>query len=196
MSSYQEYEQRNSYGIGYTQQSPNNHTYEQLNTQQQQAYQEQLYPDHEGPHYQQQHVPPVDSPHYDTAPGAGLSSLPGISGSFAAGLSYLGLWLTGLLFLLFERKNRLIRFHAMQSLLLFGGVNVLWFFLIRIMIDHTPFIWGFAIFAFVIINVIAAVSWFVGMIAAFSGKYTKLPLVGDIAERYVNSTMPANPRQF
>lgn len=109
-----------------------------------------------------------------------------VPGSRAAGMCYIGFWVTGLLFLLFEHKNPLVRFHAMQSFLLFGGVNVLYIALISIMLQEIPFVSGFAIFFFVIMNLVACVAWFVGMINAFAGKYTKLPFVGDFAERYMN----------
>ena len=100
-----------------------------------------------------------------------------VPGSLAAGTCYVGFWLTGLLFLLFEHKNRLVRFHAMQSLLFFGGVNVLYIVLISIMEQQIPFVFDFAIFFFVIMNLVACVAWFVGMINAFAGKYTKLPFL-------------------
>jgi uncharacterized membrane protein len=109
-----------------------------------------------------------------------------IGSRFAAFLSYASFWLTGLLFLLFENRNRFVRFHAIQSLLFFGGVNVLYILLISIMVNGIPFLVGPAIFAFVIINIIAFVAWIVGMVGAIRGRYVKLPFVGDIAERYVN----------
>jgi len=108
-------------------------------------------------------------------------------GRGSAGLCYLGFWLTGLLFLIFGHQKRLVRFHAMQSLLFFGGYTILMIFLINI-IDADPFlIKDFAIFALVLLNIIMCVGWFVGLISGFQGKYTKLPIVGDIAERYVNN---------
>jgi uncharacterized membrane protein len=109
-----------------------------------------------------------------------------IGSRFAAFLSYSSLWLTGLLFLLFEHRNRLVRFHALQSLLFFGGVNVLYILLISIMVNGIPFLVGPAIFAFVLLNVVAFVAWIVGMVGAIRGKYVKLPFVGDLAERYVS----------
>jgi len=109
-----------------------------------------------------------------------------INSRFAAFLSYSSLWLTGLLFLLFEKRNRFVRFHAMQSLLFFGGVNVLYIFLISIMVHEVPFFFGLAIFAFVLVNIVAFVAWIVGMVGALRGRYVKLPFVGDLAERYVN----------
>ena len=109
-----------------------------------------------------------------------------INSRFAAFLSYSSLWLTGLLFLLFEKRNRFVRFHAMQSLLFFGGVNVLYIFLISIMVHEVPFFFGLAIFAFVLVNIVAFVAWIVGIVGAIRGRYVKLPFVGDLAERYVN----------
>ncbi len=41
-------------------------------------------------------------------------------------LCYVGFWVTGIIFLLIERKNRLVRFHAMQSLVTFGIINIIW----------------------------------------------------------------------
>jgi uncharacterized membrane protein len=109
-----------------------------------------------------------------------------IDGRTIAILSYVGLWLSALLVILFVPKNRFIRFHAMQSLLFYGGVNVLYIVLISIMAHHVPFLFGFAIFFFVIMNIVASVAWFVGLIGAISGKYTKLPFVGNFAERFAN----------
>lgn len=105
-------------------------------------------------------------------------------------LCYSCFWLTGLLFLIFGHKDRLVRFHAMQSLLFFGGVNILYFPLISIMAHQVPFVFGFAIFAFVVMNVVAVVGWIVGLSGAARGRYVKLPFVGEIAERFVNTTFP------
>ena len=109
-----------------------------------------------------------------------------LGGSGSAGLCYIGFWLTGLLFLIFGHQKRLVRFHAMQSLLFFGAYTILMIFLINVISADLFLIQGFAIFALVMVNIIMCVGWFVGIISAFQGKYTKLPIVGDIAERYVN----------
>lgn len=150
---------------------------------------------------------PVDGPQATELPYQGMTPPPPIQAGIApiyqpthsilgmpetdshvlAGISYLGLWVTGLLFLIFGVKNRLIRFHAMQSLLFFGTVNVLYIVLITIMAKQIPFIWGFAILAFVLMNIVALIGWIYGMIGAFSGRYTKLPFVGDIVERAIFS---------
>lgn len=113
----------------------------------------------------------------------------GVDGKLAAALCYVGFWLTGLLFILFVRDNKFIRFHAMQSLLFFGAVNVLFIALISVFSRHVfffHFINGFAILAFVLMNSIATVAWVVGLVGALSGKYTRLPFVSDYAERFAN----------
>jgi uncharacterized membrane protein len=40
---------------------------------------------------------------------------------------------------------------------------------------------------FVLLNVVAAISWFVGISGAMIGKYVKLPFVGDLAEKLAGS---------
>ena len=39
---------------------------------------------------------------------------------------YSGFWVTGIIFLIIERKNKIVRFHAMQSLVALGILNIIW----------------------------------------------------------------------
>ena len=48
----------------------------------------------------------------------------GLQENIAALLSYLGWWITGIVFLLLEPDNKFVRFHAIQSILLFGFIMV------------------------------------------------------------------------
>jgi uncharacterized membrane protein len=41
-------------------------------------------------------------------------------------LCYVGFWVTGIIFLIIEKKNKLVRFHAMQSLVVFGILEIIW----------------------------------------------------------------------
>ena len=41
-------------------------------------------------------------------------------------ICYVGFWVTGILFLIIEKKNKTVRFHAMQSLVAFGILNIIW----------------------------------------------------------------------
>lgn len=116
------------------------------------------------------------------------------SGSrFAAVLSYLGGWFSGLLLLFFGFENKYVRFHALQSLLFFGFLNIADFFMfvfggfgLRIW-SHVPFAHGFfalgIILAFLLINVVAFVGWLLCIAMAASGKYYKIPIFGHFAAR-------------
>ena len=46
----------------------------------------------------------------------------GLDANLAAALSYLLGFVTGVIFLLLEKENRFVRFHAMQSMLAFGAI--------------------------------------------------------------------------
>ncbi len=127
---------------------------------------------------------------YATPPMGGASafgaSTMGMDPKTAAGLSYLGIWITGIIFFLLEKQNRFVRFHAMQSILFFGGIVVL-SIILGFAINITP---GFLSLGLLCLNWIVGLAGFVGwivlMINAFQGKYFKLPVIGDYAERYAN----------
>ena len=110
----------------------------------------------------------------------------GMSPNVEAGLSYLFGWVTGLIFFLVEKQNRFVRFHAMQSLLFFGGLTV-----INILLN---FIGGFGVPGLgvlaALVGVVGFVGWIVLLINGFQGKYFKLPIVGDYAEKYANQGIP------
>ena len=155
------------------------------NNNYQQGYHQQMTPPQyaqQPPQYHQQYVPPAM---YMGYPRFGE---PSMDGKILAAISYLGFWLTGLIMLLFVRENRFIRFHAMQSLLFFGGINVIYFiFAFFVHMHFFPFFFAFPFFlGFILANIVGCIGWFVGIIGAFSGKFVKLPFVGDLADRSVN----------
>ena len=90
-------------------------------------------------------------------------------------LCYILTWVTGLVFLLLEKDNDFVRFHARQSILTFLPLTVLGF-----IIGWIPFI-GWFIGG--LIWLLTFILWLVLMIKAYQGERFKLPIVGDIAER-------------
>jgi uncharacterized membrane protein len=103
----------------------------------------------------------------------------------AAGLlCYLGGWITGIVFLVLEQKDRFVRFHAAQSILVFGFLNIV-FLLLR----PVPFI---GTFFGTIIGVLAFVLWIVLMVKAGQGELFKLPVAGDLADKLIGQA-PAQP---
>ncbi len=101
----------------------------------------------------------------------------GLKARTAGVLSYLATWITGIIFILIERENRFVRFHAMQSILFFGGLSIIEWVVGNVYILHS-LSWGLGIVQFV--------CWIFLMVKAGQGKYYKLPIVGDYAERFAN----------
>ena len=119
----------------------------------------------------------------------------GLDENVAALLSYIFGWVSGLIFFLIEKDSRLVRFHAMQSILLnvaaaILGV-VLWFVwvfgvLIFAAINETlasliGLVLGLLLFVFWIGMLIALIMC---LIKAFQKQYFKLPVIGNFAEKF------------
>ncbi|MFC1646888.1 DUF4870 domain-containing protein [Patescibacteria group bacterium] len=89
--------------------------------------------------------------------------------------SYLLGFVTGIIFLLIEKENSFVRFHAMQSTLLFGGV-----FVLNIALGFVPLLgWLLGL----LLSFAVFIMWIVLMWKAFQGETYKLPYVGDMAEK-------------
>lgn len=90
-------------------------------------------------------------------------------------LAYFFTFISGIVFLLIEKKNPFVRFHAMQSTITFGGL-----FIVYLIAGFLPGINGILL---PVIWVVMVVLWVFLMFKAFSGEKYKLPIVGDIAEK-------------
>lgn len=131
-------------------------------------------------------IPPLgNSGAYSPGAGSGASSM-NMQPNMAAGLSYVAGWITGLIFFLLEKRNPFVRFHAMQSILFFGGLSVL-SIVLSMAASFSPSLLSLA-FSCVsgLLGLVGFVGWIVLMINGFQGKYFKLPVIGDYAERYAN----------
>jgi uncharacterized membrane protein len=110
-------------------------------------------------------------------PQGGYRSQPagsGLSENVASGLSYVLGWLTGLIFLLIDKRPE-VRFHALQSII-FAVVAML-FGWIRL------FTSGFLATLLWLVSVVFFFTWIFVMIQAFQGRHFKLPVIGDFAEQ-------------
>lgn len=90
-------------------------------------------------------------------------------------VAYFGFFATGIILLLIERDNEYVRFHAMQSTILFGGI----FIMNAGVAFFPPLGWIIGYFLFLI----AFIFWVVLMWKAFTGERYKVPYVGDLAEQ-------------
>lgn len=92
-----------------------------------------------------------------------------------AAAAYLLGFITGIIFLLVEKDSKYVRFHAMQSTLLFGGI-----FIANIALGFIPILgW----FVGLILTFVAFIMWILLMWKAFQGEMYKVPYVGELAEK-------------
>jgi uncharacterized membrane protein len=98
----------------------------------------------------------------------------GFDANVAAALSYLVGFVTGIIFLLVEKENKFVRFHAMQSTLVFLGIVA-----VDILLQIIPIL-GALVVVFIVIPV-SALLWLLLMYKAYQGDEFKLPLVGQMA---------------
>jgi uncharacterized membrane protein len=122
--------------------------------------------------------------------GSSTSLKPNVAGL----ICYLGMWVAGIIFLIIEKKNKTVRFHAMQSLVTFGILFVLWAIVSNIISFAwavTPYgspgaLWaaGMASIAvWAIFFAIILILWIVLMVKTYNGQMYKVPLFGGIAEK-------------
>ena len=100
----------------------------------------------------------------------------GLDPQVAGALAYALGWITGAAFLLIEPSNKFVRFHALQSVIVFGGLSIAWFVAMAL---------GFIgwLFAFLIIPWLSVILWLLLMFKAYRGERFKLPFAGEIADQ-------------
>ncbi|MCD6382935.1 MAG: DUF4870 domain-containing protein [Thermoplasmata archaeon] len=101
----------------------------------------------------------------------------GLDENIAGALAYLGTFITGILLLLMEKENRFVRFHAMQSVVIFLPLIII-INILEYVLYYTCFAW-LIVWLLVLLFILV---WFLGMWKAYNGEYFKFPIVGDIAE--------------
>ena len=118
-------------------------------------------------------VPPTGGSETPATPPAQTSI--GLQPNIAGLLCYVAGWITGIIFLVIEKKSQFVRFHAWQSIMTFAALNVAYLIFFRIPVIGWVITW--------IISILSFVLWIILIIQAGTGKMWKLPLVGDWAEK-------------
>lgn len=116
------------------------------------------------------------------------SSSTGLKPNVAAAIAYLFGWISGLIFILLERENRYVRFHAMQSIIYSMAATVLFACLsiIQRIFELLPLIGRILGILVALLTGLVALAFLcvliVLIVKAYAGEYYKLPVIGDIAE--------------
>ena len=92
-------------------------------------------------------------------------------------LCYVLGWISGLVFFILEKDSKFVRFHALQSIIVFGILSLAGSFL-----KWLPLIGDILIPA---IGVVTLVLWIVLMVKASKGEKYKVWWAGDFAEKQI-----------
>ena len=114
----------------------------------------------------------------------------GIDANLAGLLSYVAGWITGLIFFLSEKDNKFVRFHAMQSIIVFGALSIA-VIAVSILMSFFAMMRLYFVCSLLtgvnsLLSLAGLILWIVLMIKAYQGEQFKLPVIGDIAEKNSN----------
>ncbi len=98
----------------------------------------------------------------------------GMQADIEALLCYLLGFITGIIFYVIEKENKYVRFHAMQSIVVFGFLMVLQWILMVTLIGAV---------LVPLVGLVSLILWIILMIKAYQGEKFKIPVAGDIAEK-------------
>jgi uncharacterized membrane protein len=117
--------------------------------------------------YQQPQSPPPKTPQ--------VPQTTGLQENIASLLCYVLWWISGIAFLVLEPKNKNIKFHAWQSIIISVP-----FFVLAIIFSAIPFIWFIG-------TILWVLGWllllYVGLMA-YQGKKVVVPYAGPLAEKW------------
>jgi uncharacterized membrane protein len=120
---------------------------------------------------------PVGGPPVTPMAAPGTS---GLTENVAGLLCYLVGWLTGIIFLLID-KRPFVRFHAAQSIVVFGGLM-----LIRIVLTFGWFasfgFWSLWSLVSLAVSLITLILWIYLMVTAYQGRTVEIPIAAGIAK--------------
>jgi uncharacterized membrane protein len=110
----------------------------------------------------------------------------GLAPNIASLLCYICAPITGIIFLLIEKENKDVKFHAWQSLV-FGVAYVVVISLLEILafiLGMIASVLGIIVGFFIPIIMLAAfIVWIVCLVKAYQGERWKIPVIGDFAAK-------------
>ncbi len=109
-----------------------------------------------------------------------MGSSTSLKPNIAAMLTYVLGFITGIIFIIIEKENKFVRFHAMQSIIISVALLVLSIFL-----GFLPIIgWLISL----LIAPITFILWIVLMYKAYNNEWFELPVIGQISKDQIDKT--------
>ena len=110
----------------------------------------------------------------------------GLAPNFASLVCYICTPITGIIFLLIEKENNDVKFHAWQSLV-FGLAYIAVIIMLEVLaaiLGMIASVLGIIIGFFIPIVMLAAfILWIVCMVKAYQGERWRIPVIGDFASK-------------
>lgn len=116
----------------------------------------------------------------------------GLAPNVAGALAYVLGPITGIFFLVMEKQSRFVRFHAMQSTLVWIALIVVNVVLnvFNAVLSRIPFIgWLFALGLAMVFGLACLALWLAMMFMAFRGREWELPVVGEHARKFSDGSI-------
>ena len=107
----------------------------------------------------------------------------GMDENVAGLLCYILGWVSGLVFILIEKENKFVRFHAMQSIATFGALTVV--MIVLAILGMIPFIGILFWIIQILVGILIFILWIILMLKAYQGQTFKLPWAGNFAAKQV-----------
>jgi len=117
---------------------------------------------------------------YTEAPNTSGSLAPNVSGV----LAYLFWFISGIIFLLVEKENKFVRFHAWQSIILSIAFAIIWVLvgIADFILAYIPILgWIIGLLISAGFGLITFIVWIFMMVRAYQGHETSIPLIGNMA---------------
>jgi uncharacterized membrane protein len=110
----------------------------------------------------------------------------GVDPRLSSLLCYAAWWVSGLIFLFIEQQHRTVRFHAAQSLVLFGGLSIIIAVLsvtsvAMLMVSSGAF--QLTRMLVYLVWLVAVLIWLLLMYRTYNGETWRVPLAADLAAR-------------
>lgn len=135
---------------------------------------------------------PVPAPAGDSPPAPADST--GLPSNVAAAIATFFPLLGGVIFLVLEKKDRFVRFYAMQSVFM-GGLLValaLALGLAEVIFRQIPLIGWLIAFAFALVNLLFSLAWLVvwviAIVKALTSVEWEVPVLGRYVRKYLENS--------
>jgi uncharacterized membrane protein len=112
----------------------------------------------------------------------------GMEENIASLLCYVLGWLTGIIFLVIDKRPK-VRFHAAQSIVVFGGLSiVLWIlreiFYTNIVLGGFGMGWTLGYAIYTLVELAMLVLWILLMVKAYQGQMFRVPVAANLADSF------------